>query len=399
MFNMKFIKFFSILFLLAMVALTSCNKEEINSTEVDPDPIVPIEKITNGLFKRANATVSELELGCATIDYPYDLLLLDSTTVTINSELDFFNAFADSTNYPIDFAYPLNVTLEDGSTLVVNNADELAVVFANCIPDTGWEEDDSIGFIFPAWDINFDNSCFQLVYPVTLVTPEGTSVTAANEAELVSYLSDGNFYSFTFPISLQDQDGNVLVAADGDELLDLLVSCNPDGGGNGGGACTFGGFACYQFEYPITLVNFDGSTVTANSNDEFTSAILSGNWVGFQYPITLIAPDSSEVVVNNDEELDAALLACGSMGGGGIDPNFVAGDFICYNFVFPIQITTNINGTITLDDQQAWIDLLNDGFVEIIGFTYPIGLVNAETGEARTVNSDLELGEAVEDCF
>jgi hypothetical protein len=397
MFNMKFIKFFSFPFLLAMVALTSCNKEEINSTEVDPDPIVPIEIVTNGLLKRANATVSELEIGCATVDYPYSLLLLDSTTIIINSDLDFINAFTDSTNYPIDFAYPLTATLEDGSTQTVNNADELGTLFANCIPDTGWV-DDSTGVIFPAWDINFDNSCFQLVYPVTLVTLEGTTVTAANEAELISYVSDGNFYSFSFPISLEDQDGNVLVAADGDDLLDLLVSCNPDGGGTGGGACTLEGFGCYRFVYPITLANFDGSTVTVNSNDEFTAAILSGNWVGFQYPLTLIAPDESEIVVNSDEELDAALLECGTIsgGGGGTDPNQVYGDFICYDFVFPIQLIDLQGNTVMVADLAA---LLEYETIGIAGFGFPLNLVHVETGAAVTVNNDQELNQAVQDCF
>jgi hypothetical protein len=377
-----------------MVALTSCQKEEINSTEVDPDPILPIESITNGLLKRANATVTELELGCATVDYPYSLLLLDSTTIINNSDVDFINAFTDSTNYPIDFVYPLTVTFEDGSTQTVNNADELGAVFANCIPDTGWEDDDSTGVIFPAWDINFDNSCFQLVYPVTLVTLEGTSVTAANEAELISYVSDGNFYSFSFPISLEDADGNVSMAADGDDLLDLLVSCNPDGGGG----CTFDGFACYQFEYPITLVNFDGSTVTVNSNDEFTAAILSGNWVGFQYPLTLIAPDSSEIVVNNDEDMEAALFACGSIGGGGggTDPNEEYGDFICYDFVFPIQLIDLQGNTVTVGDQEAFFEQAMNG---IGGFGFPLNLVHAETGAAVTVNNDQELNEALEDCF
>jgi hypothetical protein len=402
---MKSIKFFSILLLAVMVAFASCKKDEINDTNVVPDPINPGQVYSNGLIERSVTDEDGLTVGCVVLEYPFSLLLSDSSTVVIASEEDMNEAISDSTNYPIDFVYPLNVTLEDGTSQTVANIEEFSALFAGCVPDTGWGDTSIVGIneFFPAWDISFDNSCIQLVYPVSIVFENGTPVTANNHDELIAYLADGNFYSFVFPVSFENLDGTVTAVTNPEELFDLLAACNP-GGGVGGG-CNPSGFACYLFSYPITLVNIDGSTITANNDDEFANAVMNGNFYGFQYPITLIAPDSTELVVNNDDELNEALLNCGTVvigdgGGGGGDTTILDGDFICYDFVFPIQITDFTNGTVTnIADQAAWYDYIaspnNVGF----DFVFPLSLSHIETGVVTTVNSMEELGAALEDCF
>ncbi len=397
---MKSFKFFSFLILLMLVAFSSCKKDEINTTEVVPDPINSEETYSNGLLDRLVADAEELSLGCVTVEYPFSMLMMDSSTIEITSEGDMNAAFMDSTNYPIDFVYPLNVTSEDGSTFAVNNAGELAALFANCVPDTGWDDSTFTEDFFPAWVISLETSCYELVYPVTILNVDGATATAANEDELVLQLSDGNFYSFSFPLNLIDADGNPVIADDGNALFDLLAACNP-GGGIGGG-CNPGGFACYQFSYPITLVMIDGSTVTINSDDEFANAVMNGEWAGFQYPITLIAEDSTELVVNNDDELNGAMLNCGGFigGGGGGDSTLVNGDFICYNFVYPIQITDFTNGTVTnIADETAWYAYLSNGNNVGFEFVFPLGLIHVETGATLTANNYDELTEAMEDCF
>ncbi|MCC6727135.1 MAG: hypothetical protein IT258_21710 [Saprospiraceae bacterium] len=398
---MKSIKFFSFLLLFVLVAFASCKKEEINNTEVITDPVDSTLTVTNGLLTRSVADDDELIIGCVTIDYPYTLLLLDSTTVTINSDDEMNQLLLDSTNYPIDFVYPLNVTLADGTTQTVNNADELGALFAACIP-TDWSDSTIViggGDYFPAWDISFENSCLQLVYPVSIVSQGNDPVTANNQDELISYLSDGNDYSFVFPISVESLDGTVSLVTEGGDLFDLLAACNtdPNGGGGMGGGCNPDGFACYQFSYPIGLVNADGSTTTVNNNDEFAVAIMSGGFTGFQFPLTLIAPDSTELVVNNDDELNNAMMSCFQI----IDPvdstTVVFGQYMCYDFVFPIQVIDVNGNTVSIADMAALESFSGTNF--LIGFDYPLSLTKVETGEVVTVNSDEELNEAIEDCF
>lgn len=392
---MKSIKFFSILLLAVMVAFASCKKDEINDTNVVPDPVTPGEVYSNGLIERSVTDEDGLTIGCVVVNYPFSLLLTDSSTVVIASEADMNEAMSDSTNFAIDFVYPINVTFEDGTTATANNIEELAALFAACIPDTGWGDTTFVedGEYFPAWDISFENACIQLVYPVSILSENGTTQTTNNQDELIDYLADGSYYSFVFPISVENQDGTVTSVEGAEEMFDLLLACNP-GGGESGGGCGIGSFGCYQFGYPLSLEMEGGSTVVVNNEDEFNAAVLAGDWIGFGFPLTLIDAEGEALVVNNETEMDNALLNCGTVIGGG--PNF-DGDFICYDFIFPIQIITD-NGNTTIADADAWDDIFSDPS-SYIEFGYPLSLVHVETGETTVVTNPEELVNALQACF
>ena len=141
--------------LIALLFLVSCQKESIVVTEVIPEEVTPTEKVVNGLLTRSASAADGLELVCITIEYPFSMLLLDSSTVEIFSEDDFLLAIQDEDNFPIDFIYPVSVVDEDGNLSLVNDANELADLFVDCVPDTGWG-DDFPDWFFPAWVISFD---------------------------------------------------------------------------------------------------------------------------------------------------------------------------------------------------------------------------------------------------
>ncbi|MBI1228018.1 MAG: hypothetical protein GC192_22490 [Bacteroidetes bacterium] len=384
---MKFLRQLSLFALLVVLAFASCKKDEVMTTVVDPPIVNPSQELVNGLVSRSVANADGLELGCVSIDYSFEMLLLDSTTVTITSEDDFIQAINDTTNYPIDFVYPLNVTDADGNSQTVGNVEELAALFTYCIPNTGWGNE-----VFPAWDINLDNSCYQLVFPLNLLNEDSVTVTANDEDELIGLLADGHFYSFTFPLQLENVEGNTATAANAEELFDLLASCGASPGG-----CGIGSFGCYEFGYPLTLIDASGNAVVVNNIDEFAVAAMEGNWVGFGFPLTLIDADGNQLTINSQEEMDEALFDCGDI----IDPNVQLGDIICYDFVYPISITEDMGVTIiVINDQDALHDYQssNNGNVPF-DFVYPISLVHVETGVTTTVNSPDEMGAALADCF
>ncbi len=408
---MKFIQKLSLFALVAMLALVSCQKEEIFISEVDTVGIEPTEKTENGLINRSLSGAEGLQLGCISIDYPFEMTRFDGSTVDISSEEDYFLALEDEGTL-VDFVYPLAVTDQDGLSFTVNDLDELAETFADCVPNTGWGDEFSEWF-FPAWLISYENSCYQLVYPVTLLDVDSSAVTAEDENELIQVLSDGNIYSFAFPLSLLDEDGNPVAAVDVEDLFDLLSACNPFQGGGFG----IGTFVCYELGYPATLLLLDGSTLVVNDIDEFAMVLMGGEFAGFGFPLTLVDEEGNEIVVNNETELDEALINCV----GSDDPG-ETGDFMCYDFVYPIQLKDlNSGNNIVFNNSDDWeaymlaggipfeiiisIDMAGNWVINLFAngnmheFVYPLTLLHAETSEEVTVGSDNELFEALQDCW
>ena len=372
--------------LLLALFVTSCQKEDVAITTVETEEVEPKEEIVNGLLTRSTSMADGLELGCVTIEYPFMMVLLDSTTIELFSEDDFIDAVSDEDNFPIDFVYPLNVTDADGNASLVNNADELAELFVDCIPDVGWG-DEFPDWFFPAWIISYEYSCYQLVYPVTLLDIDSNDVVILDEEELIETLSDGDLYSFAFPLSLENEDGEIVIANDAEDLFDLLAECNP---GYGGG-CGIGTFGCYELVYPATLELLDGSTVVVEDDDEFAEVLMAGEWAGFVYPLTLIDEEGEEVTVNSDEELDALLLACFD----GFD-DFDFSMIGCYDIAFPLTVELFDGETVVIEDDDAYTELIFSG--EIFTYAFPLSLID-EDGNEITVNSEDELNELLAECF
>ena len=390
---MKFLKYLSLFLFLSLLTMTSCKKEELHTSEIISEEVTPTQEHTNGLIIRSVTNTGSLDLGCLTIAYPFQMMHLDNTIVDITSEDDFLAAMDDFDNPLIDFVYPLDVTLEDGSITTVNNADELGTLFIDCVPDNGWN-DDFPDWFFPAWNISFENSCYQLIYPLNLLTVDSASVTVNNEDELLSYLSDGNLYSFSFPILLEDQDGNNISADTPDNLFDLLADCGP---GSGSGGCGIGTIGCYEINYPIDLLLQDGSTITVNNDDEFADVFLNEVWVGFDYPISLIDEEGNTFTVNSEDELMDALMACDGYGGG---PGEFEGDFLCYDFVYPFSIIDpSTNSSMTINNSDEWQNyfMTYGPLIELI--EYPVTLISVETSEETEINTIDEFYNAIEDCF
>ncbi len=173
---------FLLLFFMAFV-LTNCEKENIDIIDIVEDPIIVDTTIISNtlLFRTSPGTTNDgLDLDCITILYPFELETLDGSYVTINDEDDFFNSLQDSLSAAgiIDFVYPLNVLDDNGDLTQVNNGEEFAEMFAECIPDGGWTAD-----AFPAYLISDDNSCYTFEYPLSLETLDGTLVQANDECK------------------------------------------------------------------------------------------------------------------------------------------------------------------------------------------------------------------------
>lgn len=367
--------------------MTSCDPDNIDEKEitikVDPKP-------ENNLINALITTpTGGLDLGCFTINYDFDLVTESGNTVTITSDEDFENALLDSTDWVVDFGYPLTITDEDDVESTVNNVEELGEAFASCIPDEGWGNDE-----FPAFLVD-DEGCYSHVYPFDLTDLDDNTITVNNQEEFVDALAGNDILFFVFPLELVDEDGVSVEVANSMELFDLLASCY-DGEPTDCDSISWGGeLACYQIVFPISFETEDGSTVTANNVDELTEIMFEGGIVNFVYPFTVEDVDGVQTVVNNDEELATLLEACFGFPVG--DPLtellFGSANSGCYTLNFPL-VGTDLDGNIVaLADMEAFVDAMFSG----ITINTPLTVTDND-GVDHEINTIEDLFEVLEAC-
>lgn len=383
---MKLSKLLFFAFILTMFTFTACERDNIDEVMKEEKTETKVENKI--ISKLVTSPTGGLDLGCVTVNYPFSLLTINDNEVAVTSDEEFEAALMDSVDYIIDFVYPLAVTDSDGNNIDVNNIDELGELFASCIPDSGWTGDE-----FPAFLINQDNSCFDLVYPVDLEDVDGAVTTVADEGEFVDALADNDLLFFVFPLTLENSDGQLNVN-NSDELFNSLYAC--DTIPTSCDSITWGGeLACYEISFPINLELIDGSIVTANNVDELNEILFSNEVLGFSYPITLIDFETGEdIIINNDDELTTAFEACGIVVFAGIpaDLLYAGVEQGCYEVVYPINCTDFEGNVISVTSDQELEDVIMvGGYIE-----EPVTLIQG--GTTYVVESIEDLFVILENC-
>jgi len=408
---MKKLNLLGFLILLTMVLFTtSCEKEDtvdIINTETDtvkPDRIFE----QNPLISRSGASEEGLDLDCFEILYPFSVVDNDGIEYEITRIEDFESILSEiEGNDIIDFVYPINV-LTDDDDFAVADAFGLGELFALCVPDGGWNEDD-----FPAYLIDNSNSCYTLDYPISVEDPNGNVEVAENETEFVGLISEEDLF-FVFPFGLIDEDGTTIEITNVDALFNTLFDCNfIDQDSLWDWEIGFEFIGCYRVEFPLVVVT-EGGEVEVNNHMELCDLMLEGQLIGYGFPLTLIDQEGDEIVVNSEEEFEEAIGACsngGGNGGGEFSEEFflllagaVGDDEIgtnaCYTIQFPIQvILSDFEGnteTQTINSLAEAIALVQGEF-PFIELEYPINVSLAD-GEEVTIESESDIFDVLESC-
>lgn len=163
---------------------------------------------------------------CFIFQFPLNVVLPDETVSTANSEEEVEDIFYDwfeenedeeEETYPT-FEYPLTVILlEDSTTLVINDDEELDELFEDCYDD-------------------FFEDCFEVNYPVDIEFPDGTVSNAADEDEFYDLieawydaLEEGEeleeYPTFVYPIEVTFEDGTIETVTNEDDLEELYEEC------------------------------------------------------------------------------------------------------------------------------------------------------------------------------
>lgn len=114
---------------------------------------------------------------CFQLVYPYAVKLPDSSTVQIDSSGE-LKEILNSVNGKIELVFPVSVVKSDGETITVTSIDDLKLLLDECRPDTlgNGGKGDHFG--------HHPNDCFELVFPLTMVYPDGTTTTYDDESSM-----------------------------------------------------------------------------------------------------------------------------------------------------------------------------------------------------------------------
>jgi len=395
------------LFVLTLL-FTACEKDaEIDTINTDLDKPEIEQIVTNPVLARSSGQSGDgLDFECFIVLYPFGLVDENGILYEITDEAA-LNVLNDDQLIIVDFDYPLNVE-QDSVLSSVNSGEELAELFAGCIPYGGWEE----GF-FPAYLISSDNSCYELVYPVSLVSWDGETVVVNDESEFNTALATEP-YNFIFPFNLLDEVGSVTTVDNIDDLFNALFECNGFEVGDSISPWNYeNGFeyiSCYIVEFPMDLLLDGGITVTVNNHEELCEYMFQGSILDYVYPLTLIDEDGNTVIADDQDHLNELLEECWDIDWGGgfqdlflltigalgnnpenIDP--------CFNVSYPVSIVDFDGNATDLNSDEELQVLLQSGEISRYFLQFPISVVLVSDGTEVTLEDSEDLLELINNCF
>ena len=173
--------------------------------------------------------------------------------------------------------------------------------------------------------------CFELVFPVTLFLPDGTTAEVGSYDEMKQTLraffatnghiggGDRPHLTFVFPISVVSQDGDLISVNSQDELLALRADCRGRFGDQGPQGHSRRWLSCFEIVFPITIEFPDGTIAQADDRQELHQLIRTWRHDNpgvpgrpkMVFPITVkMTEDGTLVTVDNRQELHDLKESC-----------------------------------------------------------------------------------------
>ena len=276
---MKNLKLNLLIFVFITGFFTSCTN---NDSVVEEQNIDQSEAITQSLNRLAqqfnnegNVITSANPSGnivfdfCFDFVYPLNLSYNNGTTVSVDSLEDLISILINSNDnlYINGVEFPFNVETYNGSGAIeivtINNEDDFfnlledcdfdAVDECECIEDYNpvcveVQTPDGESFIitYPNQCYalcdgftpnNFVNNCtgdynntggypcFDLNFPLTIITNENQTITVNSQVELDNALYNTYYFDFVYPFEVTTDDGNIESIQNEDDFIELLESC------------------------------------------------------------------------------------------------------------------------------------------------------------------------------
>jgi len=274
--------------------VTTINNEDDFSDAVD------------SCFTLVDFTLSQMS--CFDFVYPVSVKMSDGSIVVANNQQEFEALFMRMSMIgPVDMVYPLDI-IQDGETITIENMIDFQEALFSCNRGYG-----NLPFDLDTYEI-------ELVYPVTLIYNDGTTLQVNDYAEYEDAVwgSTATHYiiDFQYDIDVIDHNGATVTIHNLNELYDLIDAYILDltgGGGNSGGYLpSTSDFPCFNINYPVTIIYSDGSTLSVSSDAEYDQNLTGAQnivAVDLQYPIT-ITQNGSVITINNRTDFDNYVSGC-----------------------------------------------------------------------------------------
>ena len=247
---------------------------------------------------------------CFEFIYPISFVLPGGNQITINNDEDWdeidlwYEENKDLEDGP-EIEYPFSISL-DGSTYEINNdLDFLEAVYLIVSVCGDIEED-------------FDEECFEFVYPISFILPDGNQITINNDEDWdeIDLWYEENKDSdkepeIVYPFDIILDDDEIKTVADEKDLESLEEYCY--------GKDYEEDFdeECFEFVYPISFILPDGNQITINNDEDWDEIDLwyeenkdSDKEPEIVYPFDIILDDDEIIAIENEEDLIYLKEAC-----------------------------------------------------------------------------------------
>ncbi|MEM8524598.1 MAG: hypothetical protein AAGG68_08135 [Bacteroidota bacterium] len=394
--------------LLITALLLACSRENFDVVETVKEEIVPEITYINSLTDQMSIAPegNAVHLGCFSIQAPFSVVDKNEEQHTVNTKEDFNTLFGNANYEILDFVYPITIKYKDGETKDINGGADLGTAFASCVPTGGWTYD-----AFPAYAINTENSCYELEFPIQLKQLDNTTKTVEDQQTFNALLAEENaLLFFDFPLNLKSETNEIFTAEDVSELLDLLVGCN----GFDGDGLTIDDEGleiwCYDIQYPLKVLLWDGSKVEVNGHEALCDLMLEGEMVSFIYPFNLLDEDGNELRVDSEYHFEVELWECEQYDYRGDEAYLLYmgttpfGREACYKIKFPVEVIAypfdgGTEERVRINDITRLTGHVLYGNYQKSEIVYPITLKYLPRGLEVNVNDLTQLMDSLEDCF
>ena len=247
----------------------------------------------------------EKEEECFEFIYPISFILPDGSEITINNEedwdeLDLWYEENEGSDGGPEIKYPFSISL-DGSTFDVNNEIDFLEIIYLVISICGEIHED------------YDEECFEFIYPISFILPDGSEITINNEEdwdELDLWYEENKDSEeepeVVYPFDVIFDDDEIKTIHNEEELEGLEEYCYEKDYDEDYDE------ECFEFIYPISFILPDGSEITINNEEDWDELDLwyeenkdSEEEPEVVYPFDVIFDDDEIKTINNEEELEA----------------------------------------------------------------------------------------------
>ena len=261
---------------------------------------------------------------CFTLEFPVSFNMPDGSLVTVEADDEenwaeiktWYETNQDSEERPT-MQFPVGI-LFDEESLVIENQEEMRSAYQECYPKRDGE-----------WSRDRDETCFYLVYPVTYVMPDGSTISVTSDDEdgwsdLKDWYEENEDsedkpeLQYPVDIVVETEEGTSTVTInDEEEMAAAKRECHTEWEEDWDEDDERD---CFEYVLPVTFLMPDGSTITVEDEEGWYSLRV---WYeenrgyeeepSIQYPID-ISQETEEglitVTLTSGEEMEEVYSEC-----------------------------------------------------------------------------------------